>query len=202
MKTAMVVTLVLLLTVPLYSKTQPGKSSLAARLNTDMQGAEIAYGKMMSKYSMILFDGDLAFSSGSEETEVGGNTSEGPKTSNISLTLMPEYRTYMAPNARVSPYWGVYLLIGYGQGKTETTVDDETNEVTSSTLKAGAGLGMGVEYFLSNTLSLSAHTRLAQYSFRQEKGESGSGDTAYTHTKNTHTLSLGIAAALFMRIYF
>ena len=66
----------------------------------------------------------------------------------------------------------------------------------------GAGLGMGVEYFLSKTLSLAAHTRLAQYSFRQEKSESGSGDTAYTHTKNTHTLSLGIAAALFMRIYF
>jgi hypothetical protein len=187
-----------------FAGTQEGKSSLAGQL-FGSGGTEIAYGKMASKKTMYLFSVGLSYSTQTSKTEVGSNSADGPKVSSYSVSLIPEYRNYLRPDAVVSPYWGLYGLVGLGSSKTEPpdnggTIASSTSTTTNTTF--GAGVTLGAEYFLNKTISLSANTRLVQLNFATVKGETGTGETKATNTQNNMSLSLGISAAIYLRIYF
>ena len=183
--------------------THPGKTSLAGALTTG-GSAELSLGKMASGTNMYLLNVNLGVSSSSSESEMGGDTADGPKESNLSATLLPEYRTYLRPNDKVSPYYGIYGMLGFGSSKTETTnpTTGDTNEVTGSNLSVGAGVTFGVEYFMSSIFSIAAHSRVAQLSYSSNKSESGAGDTATTMTKTGTSISVGLSAAIYLRIYW
>jgi len=187
-----------------FGGTQAGKSSLAGQVYGS-SGTEIAYGKMASSTTMYLLSFNLNYNSETSEAEFSGKTAEGPKTSGYSINLIPEYRSYLRPDAQVSPYWGIYALLGMGSSKTEQP-DGGTaiasGETTGSNSIFGAGVTVGAEYFLNKTISLSANTRLAQISLSTEKSESGTGDAASTSTQKTMAFSLGISAGIYLRIYF
>jgi hypothetical protein len=182
-----------------FARTQPGKWGLAARLFYS-GGTELALSKMASPSTMYLFNTLINVNSSTEEIESGGTTVDGPKNNRFSITVVPERRTYLRPNGRISPFWGIYALIGYSTQTTETPAGMNTLETIQKTLNGGAGLTFGVEYFMSKYFSLSAHSRMLQYMFSSNTSETG--NPTVTTTKTSHSVSLAIQAALYFRFYF
>jgi hypothetical protein len=187
-----------------FATAPAGKSSLAGQIYGS-SGTEIAYGKMASSSTMYLLGFNVAYNTGSSEVKYGDKTEKGPKVSSYSINLFPEFRTYMRPEGSVSPYWGIYGLVGLSSSKSEppdasTTI--ASSETTTSATSYGAGLTVGAEYFLNKTISLSANTRILQLTFSSQKNESGSDITKQESTTKNMALQLGISAAIYLRIYF
>lgn len=183
--------------------TQSGKWGLAAPL-TNTSGMEIALSKMSSPSIMYLAGFNVGFSKVSEESKIANSTNpptSGTKTTAVNFEIVPELRSYLWPNDRISPYWGFLVMLGYGQENVKTPAGSITIESKTSDIFAGLGLSFGVEYFMSKYLSLFIHTRLLSYKYSSEKSESASSDPII-HTIRRHSLSALIYTALYLRLYF
>ena len=64
MKRSLLLLLVLLASTTVFARTQPGKSSFAARVTNF--GNEFGFGRMISPTAIVLIDADLEFVSRSE----------------------------------------------------------------------------------------------------------------------------------------
>jgi hypothetical protein len=187
-------------TTNLDAKTQAGKWGLAAQL-FNSSGTEIAFGKMANSTMMYLINLNMNLSLASSETESStGGTSEGPKTTTFSVQIAPEMRTYMHPNAKISPFMGYYIMVGFGSGTTTTPTGTTTVETKSSNFSAGLGLNFGVEYFMSKHFSLSASTRVLGYSFTLTKTEAGS--PVVTNTSKNHSIVAYFSPGFYIRFYY
>ncbi|MBN1543609.1 outer membrane beta-barrel protein [candidate division KSB1 bacterium] len=182
-----------------WSADRTGKYALSAQF-TNVSSHELALGKMLNNRNMVLANISAGFSSTSEETEFNNQTNEGPSTSAISISLIPEYRTYLRPQSSVTPYWGVFVLMGYSQSTTETPSGNTTFETTHSGISFGAGATIGAEVFLNRAISLAAHSRLLRYTMSMDTSESGTPTVTQKSTTNSFALSL--SPALYVRIYF
>lgn len=200
MKRLMPLLLMLILASSLFARTQPGKSSLAARL-TDF-GHEFGVGRMTTPTSMILVDGSIQYVSSSEESTVGSQTINGPQSDNFMLYVFPEYRYYVLPRNQVTPYIGVFGVFGYGMSSREETVGTNVTVTNSTHLKFGVGASFGVEFFLNNNVSLSAHSRLAQFASETQRSESDNGFNAQEDVTKISRLDVQVEPALYVRIYF
>lgn len=192
--------LVLLAFSSLFARTQPGKSSFAARVTNF--GNEFGFGRMISPFAMVLLDASLEFVSQSQESQIASATLKGDVQSNFSLLAYPEYRMYILPRNRVVPYFGLYGLVGFGSTSAEKPVDDCVIAVNGRTLALGAGATLGAEFFLNDFISLSAHTRFAQYSFTNDKTETASCLSIVENIQQTHRFNLQFEPALYVRLYF
>lgn len=198
----LVLFLLLIISAVLSAKTQPGKSSLAAGL-TEL-GKEFGFGRMVSSSGMLLLDGSISFESTSEESLYGDQSSDGPQTDAFHLTLYPEYRIYLLPQAKATPYFGVHGVLGIGSTSSEepTTGNITTTVTNGSSFTIGIGASFGVEYFLNSNVSLSAHARLAQFAGRTTKTETDNGFNLSEFTEKSTTISVELQPALYIRIYF
>lgn len=200
MKNFMPCMLVLLACSSLSARTQPGKSSFAARVSDF--GNEFGFGRMISPVAMVLLDASLEFVSQSQESHVASSTLKGDAQSSFSLAAYPEYRMYILPRNRVVPYFGLYGLVGFGSSSAEVPEEDCVIAENGWTLVLGAGATLGAEFFLNDHISLSAHTRFAQYSFMNNKMETESCLSTVEDVQQTHRFSMQFVPALYVRLYF
>ncbi|MBN1560023.1 hypothetical protein JW998_07215 [candidate division KSB1 bacterium] len=200
MKRFLPLLLVLLAFSSLFARTQPGKSSFAARV-TEF-GHEFGFGRMISPVAMVLLDADLEFISHSEESLVASTTLKGDVRSSFSLAAYPEYRMYILPRNRVVPYFGLYGLVGFGSTSAEEPEGNCVFAKNGRTLTLGAGATLGAEFFLNDFISLSVHTRFAQYSFTSSKMETDLCLSTVEDIDKTHRFSVQFEPALYVRIYF
>ncbi len=200
MKRLLPLLLILVLISAGFSRTQPGKSSLAARL-TDF-GHEFGFGRMTTPTSMILLDASVHYTSSSEESTVGSQTVSGPQSDDFMMYFFPEYRYYVLPRGAVTPYIGVFGVFGFGMSSSEQTAGTNVTVTNGSALAFGVGASFGAEFFLNNNVSLVAHSRLAQFSSESQKSESDNGFQTQEDVHRTSTLSVQIEPALYVRIYF
>lgn len=184
----------------LLARTHPGKSSIAARL-TDF-GQEFGYGRMISPVNMLLADIDMNFASSDEESKAGETKTEGPFQSTFEFTFWPEYRYYMAPTRKLSPYFGVFGMLGVGKSSSETPAGDQVNKTSGSSLSVGLGASAGVELFLSEYLSLAIHARVAQYTFKSTQSETDTGFSKVEQNRKQNSFKVDIDPAIYVRIYF
>ena len=200
MKRSLLLLFVLLAFSSLFARTQPGKSSFAARVTNF--GNEFGFGRMISPTAMVLIDANLEFVSQSEETKVGSNTSKGDIRGSFALNAFPEYRMYIMPRNRVVPFFGMYGLLGIGSTSAEEPTGTSVTAKNGSTLILGAGATLGAEFFLNNFISLAAHARFAQYSFTSEKMETDTGFSVVEQIEHTHRFNMEFEPALYVRVYF
>jgi hypothetical protein len=191
-----------------YSAGKPGQFGLAAAL-IQGGGTEIALSKVATPSTMYLLHTRINYNMSSSESEsqtsAGSTSAEGPTDNLLGISLIPEYRRYLTPAKRISSYWGIYALVGYMTDKTETP-GATTVETTDTDFSVGGGLSFGVEYFLNSFFSVSAHTRLLQYTFMSSKLEttSSSGSTSVTNstTRTSNNFLLTIQPFLYLRFYW
>ncbi len=191
-----------------YSAGKPGQFGLAAALFQG-GGTEIALSRVATPSTMYLLHTRVNFTSSSSESEsqtsAGSTTAEGPTDNRLGISLIPEYRRYLAPAKRISSYWGIYALVGYVSDKSETPGTTPV-EMTDTDFSVGGGLSFGVEYFLNSFFSISAHTRLLQYTFMSSKTETttSSGSTSVTNstTMTSNNFLLTVQPFLYIRFYW
>lgn len=179
--------------------TQTGKWGIAAPVFSS-SGTEIALSKMATATTMYLFNMGIGFDLTSRETETGSGKADGPKSTSYSFDLMPEIRNYIRPKDKVSPYMGLFVLVGLGGQRTETPTIGMTVETISSDVSAGLGLSLGAEYFMSKHFSISAHARMLSYRFTISRTEAGT--PKQTDTIRRHSFFGTISPALFIRFYY
>ena len=194
------ITLILLLAVVIQARTLPGKSSFAARIS-DL-GDEFGFGRMISPTAMVLIDGSLEYVSRNSESKAGANVAPGPTQSEFLLTVYPEYRFYMLPRNRVVPYLGFYGIVGIGSSAAEKPTGTSVTAENGSSLILGAGASIGAEFFLNRYVSLSAHARLAQYTYENSKLETDTGFTLVENKQINHRIGVHLEPGLYVRLYF
>lgn len=188
--------IVFILLLSALAVAQPaGRNSIAAPVTN--VGQEIAVGWMIVPGQMILLDFYGSFSNEQDHDEIGNEDVWGAIKRRWQANLLPEYRLYLFPERKVSPYYGFYGRIGYA-GDVLDYEDQEDNE--TSRVQAGVGFTMGAEFFVSRFFSLSAHARFVEY--RYEFTEEDLANVEGVTITHAHVVDFDINPAIYVRFYF
>ncbi|HEX6589968.1 MAG TPA: hypothetical protein VF039_13270 [Longimicrobiales bacterium] len=176
----------LLLVLPLDASAQrpsalrDGRRALSFNVLTS-GGAGLGYSVMLSPRSAftIDFNGDVSLISTENSTDdaVTGETD----SFDGEITLAPGYRRYMAGRGEVASYIAAKALLGFASSINENTaVDGSVTRVEQWSPLAGAALGFGLEWFVTDEMSLRGEIALdGTWEYRNSSNSSGSEQTSH-----------------------